>query len=314
MSKTQEYDKVLTRLVIILQKLYEGEMLSVNELAEEFNVSTKTIQRDFNERLIRFPIVKSGRRWKMEDGFALNKMRTVEEELVLDMLGQIADGIGTTFGVKAKHLFSKLQNYDDNPFYSKMIIEDLTDNQYLFQILQRAIANKNIIEFIYKEKHRIVNPYKIVSFDGYWYLYAEEASESKLKTYYLKDISKPIIKNETFKDSEIAHTKLKYAINAWFEPNSEPFEVTLHANQKIAQYFKRRPLSSEQRIIKLYSDGAIDISLKATCQKEILQEIKKWMPDLTVVAPENTRLMAIEIAKNFIIFNSNSQTGLEGVH
>jgi len=65
MLKKHDYDKTLTRLTIILQKLYDGELLSVKELAEEFNVSERTIQRDFNERLIRFPIEKEGRRWKM---------------------------------------------------------------------------------------------------------------------------------------------------------------------------------------------------------------------------------------------------------
>ena len=46
-----EYDKILTRLTEILQRLYEGETLYVGVLAEEFNVGTRTIQRDFNERL-----------------------------------------------------------------------------------------------------------------------------------------------------------------------------------------------------------------------------------------------------------------------
>jgi predicted DNA-binding transcriptional regulator YafY len=51
MAYKHDYDKILTRLVNILSKLNDGEALSVKELAEEFGVSTKTIQRDFNERL-----------------------------------------------------------------------------------------------------------------------------------------------------------------------------------------------------------------------------------------------------------------------
>jgi predicted DNA-binding transcriptional regulator YafY len=60
----------LTRLVNILSKLNDGDLLSTKELAEEFNVSIRTIQRDFNERLISFPIEKSGHSWKMQDGFS----------------------------------------------------------------------------------------------------------------------------------------------------------------------------------------------------------------------------------------------------
>ncbi len=67
------YDGTLTRLVIILSKLYEGDKLSVKDLAEEFNVSTRTIQKDFNERLVSFPIYQENRLWEMQDGdsFAL---------------------------------------------------------------------------------------------------------------------------------------------------------------------------------------------------------------------------------------------------
>jgi len=46
-----DYDKILTRLTLILSRLNDGEALSVKALAEEFNVSTKTLQRDFNQTL-----------------------------------------------------------------------------------------------------------------------------------------------------------------------------------------------------------------------------------------------------------------------
>lgn len=60
MGYKHNYDKVLTRLTNILAKLNEGKALSVKELAEEFNVSTRTLQRDFNERLSRFHIYQDG--------------------------------------------------------------------------------------------------------------------------------------------------------------------------------------------------------------------------------------------------------------
>ena len=41
MAYKHDYDKALTRLVSILTKLYNGEQLSVKDLAEEFNVSVK---------------------------------------------------------------------------------------------------------------------------------------------------------------------------------------------------------------------------------------------------------------------------------
>jgi len=50
MSYKYDYDKALIRLRIIFKNLNDGEELNVTELAKEFNVSTRTIQRDFNEK------------------------------------------------------------------------------------------------------------------------------------------------------------------------------------------------------------------------------------------------------------------------
>lgn len=300
MSNIHDYDKILTRLTIILQRLYEGEILSVSELAEEFNVSTKTIQRDFNERLYRFPIVKEGRKWKMQDGHHLTKERTPEEELVIEMLENIAESIGAGFGSKAKVLFSKLQNHKQNPIYSKTIIEDNSDSLELFHTIEDAIGSHSVILFNYKDKLRHVKPYKIVSFEGYWYLFGEELLENKLKTYYFKDINHVKTNDDTFIPDENVYKILERALNAWFEPNKEPFEATLLVSSDIAKYFHRRPLSSTQRIERINKDESMEITIKATSDNEVLHEVKKWMPDLIVLSPKPMAIKAKEIADGFL--------------
>lgn len=300
MSNIHDYDKILTRLTIILQRLYEGDVLSVTDLALEFNVSTKTIQRDFNERLIRFQIEKEGRKWQMRSGYKLTKERTPEEVLVIEMLENIAQSIGAGFGSKAKLLFSKLQNHTKNPIYSKTIIEDLSDKLELFHLLEEAITAHSIVSFGYNGKMRSVNPYKIVSFEGYWYLYGEERLENKLKTYYFKQIEDLKVTADTFEPEEKSYRILERAINAWFEPNKEPFEVIINASPEIAKYFHRRPLASTQRIVKIYEDGSMDIAVLSTSDTEILHEIKKWMPQLIIVSPKALALKAKGIADTFL--------------
>ena len=300
MAKLQDYDKILTRLTIILQRLYEGEVLGVKELAEEFNVSTKTIQRDFNERLIRFPIEKIGHKWKMQDGHNITKERSAEEVLVIEMLENIAESIGAGFGAKARHLFSKLQNPIHSPIYSKTIIEDISDKLELFQKVEQALEHNNTVTFEYTGKKRHIRPYKIVSFEGYWYLYGEELPEEKLKTFYFKDIVHLKVTKEHFTPKSQNYKVLERAINAWFEPNNESFEVTLHASASIAKYFQRRPLAITQKIVKLYKDGSMDISVLATSNNEVLHEVKRWMPDLVVIDPQQLAKEAKDIAQKFI--------------
>ena len=298
--KKHDYDKILYRLTTIWQRLREGEILSVKDLAEEFNVTTKTIQRDFNERLIhRLPIEKIGHRWKVIDGHSLDKNLTFEEDLVLDILKELALSMGNSFGSRANNLFSKLQNTHDNPIYSKIDIEDISDRTDLIKQLQDAIIKNKQIEFHFKGKYRFVEPYKITTFEGYWYLYGNDVQVDKLKTFYIKDINKLIISDNLFEKDDQVMRKLQTAINVWFEPNAKPFEIRLLAKKDIAKYFERRPLSSTQIITKEYKDGSIELLLTATSNKEIIYELKKWQPHLLVLEPKSLVKEILEINKEF---------------
>ena len=162
------------------------------------------------------------------------------------------------------------------------------------------VADKLIVMFNYNNKVRHVRPYKIVSFEGYWYLYGEEVLTNSLKTFYFKDITHLEVTDETYIPDEKAYAILERSINAWFEPNSEYFEVIVNASADIAKYFERRPIATTQRIVKIYKDGSMDIALLATSDREILHEVKKWMPDLIVVSPKTLALKAKDNADKFL--------------
>ncbi len=51
----KNYDKLSQRLACIVMKLNNGERFTVKELAEEFNVNERTIQRDIKEKLSFLP-------------------------------------------------------------------------------------------------------------------------------------------------------------------------------------------------------------------------------------------------------------------
>lgn len=294
-----EYDKILTRLTVILQRLYEGESLSVAALADEFNVDVRTVRRDFSERLIRFPIEKEGKYWKMRDGFHIDRMRKPDEELVLDMLETLAGGVGRGFSSLASTLLGRLKNHRVSAVDSKTVIEDILEHRHLFLQLEKAIEERRAVSFAYSGKVRMVKPCKIVSFEGYWYLYGEEALSERLKTFHLKSIEALTLTDERFDCPENALAVLDRAMNSWFEPHNEPFEAVLHATPKIAKYFTRRPLSVTQRIVKTYPDGAVDLAIMATSEREVLHEVKKWVPDLLVRSPRPLAMKAREMAQAF---------------
>ena len=288
MAYKHDYDKILTRLTIILSKLNDGEALSVKELAEEFNVHARTIQRDFNERLASFPIYQENKKWKMQDGFRIEKTKSLEDEIVLDIIEKITEGIGGKFATKSHKLLSKIKNEDFNPIYTKLNIEDISDKFGDIQVLETAIKEKREVKCSYDdERHKVytttIQPLKIVNFEGFWYLLA--LKDDVLKKYYLKNISIPKMTDIIFEIDNELDTLLDESISVWFQRDTEPFEVKIFADKSAAKFFKRRPLPT-QKVESINVDGTMEFSVKITHEMEILPIIKYWIPHLFVIEPE----------------------------
>ena len=268
-----DHDSTLTRLRIILQKLNEGEALSVSDLAQEFNVSSRTIQRDFNEKLVAsYPIEKVGRKWKMQDGFRIEKTSDIEEMLVLDILENFAENMGSKFSSKAKKLLNKLKNEDYNPIYTKLDLEDISDKLEDIQALEIAIKSKKVITCSYEIKNKFkttLKPLKIVNFEGFWYLLALDKKDI-LKKYYLKNIYDITLTDNLFTVNKDIKQTLDNSITIWFNTNNKPYDVKLYLSPKISKYFKRKPISKTQTIESLNSDGSMVINLKVTDDMEVL--------------------------------------------
>ena len=296
-----DYDKILYRLINIISRLSDGEILYKDALALEFNVSTKTIQRDFNERLVlRFPIHKIGNGWKMMEGYHLEKSRAVEDILVVDILKTISEGFGKSFAKRSSSLLNKLTDSTPSAFYTRLAFEDMTLFSQYFDILEHAIKDSKLVQFVHNNKYRLVKPYRIVTFDGYWYLLGEEVIDGRVKTFHIARISDVKLCDECFEKDNTLQRKLDKAINAWFIPDNEPFEVTLHIDADIKRYILDHPLAPTQVIQEEKSDGSLIISLEITHDKEIISTIQKWIPSITVLSPKSLQETITKQVKTFL--------------
>ena len=286
MNPSHDYDRILTRLTTILQRLYAGETLRVSELAAEFNVSTKTIQRDFNERLVRFPIEKAGRGWRMQEGHRLEKIQEIDNLLTLQILESLAVGVGGRFAERSRHLLGRLKNDSPLPLESHLNIEDVTALMPLLETIRESIGRSKRLRFDYHGKSRRVDPYRIVNFDGYWYLLGREEASGLVKKYYLRDIRDARTGTESFEPDETLKERIDGALNVWFDPNLDPFELHLFVEAPMVKYLRRRPLGPTQRIEAEHENGGVEVRLKATTLQEALTLLKPWMPHVRVLGPD----------------------------
>jgi predicted DNA-binding transcriptional regulator YafY len=287
MAYKHDYDKILTRLIVILSRLNDGEALSVKELAEEFSVSTRTLQRDFNERLSAFPVYQDKQKWKMQDGFRVEKIKSIEEQLVLDILEKMTDSIGGKFATTSHKLLSKIKNEDFNPIYTKLNMEDISDRIDDIQIIEKAIRDKLELACNYTNGREgsfrtNVQPLKIANYDGFWYLVA--LRDGYVQKYYIKTLSNIQLTEKMFTVDENIEELLDNSINIWFRSDIEPFEVKIYADAIATKYFKRRALPT-QKIETLSQDGTMEFVVKITDEMEIIPIVKYWLPHLRVLEP-----------------------------
>ena len=304
MAYKHDYDTILTRLTIILSRLNDGEALSVKALAEEFNVSDRTIQRDFNERLISFPVYQDKKKWKMQDGFRLEKSSSVEEAVVLDIMEKLMEGAGRTFSTKANKLLSKIKNETLNPIYAKLDMEDIGDKLIEVQELEIAISTRKQIKCDYDfegyRKELDLKPLKIANYEGFWYLIALDSRNDILKKYYLKSIKNIQLSEETFKSTTKLDRLLENSISIWFSQNTEPYRVVLNISKEVAKYFKRKPISKSQITESVYEDGSMDLSVEITNDMEIIPFVKYWIPHIKVLEPQRIHETIKQDLKDYI--------------
>lgn len=289
MGYAHDYEKKLSRLIEILSLLSQGDILSTKELAEKFNTTDRTIQRDMTLLGRNFPIERENRKWKMQEGFHLEKSRSVKEQLVLDILDNMTENIGGAFAVTAHNLLEKLRNEDINPIYTKLNIEDIGDRYADLQLLENAIKNRHEITCHYDSERKgpqdiRLKPLKIANYEGFWYLLGLDEADYVEKCYF-KNVSNIKMTDAVFEPYEEIEELLENSLSIWFQSDREPFEVILSVSPDAATYFKRRPLPT-QKVLNVHQGSSMELSATITYEMEIIPIVKYWIPHLRVVEPE----------------------------
>ena len=302
-DKIKNSDKVLTRLVIILQKLSNNELPTRIDLMEEFNVSSKTIQRDINERLYYFPIEENSlKQLKFIDGFSLNKTSLKENEMLFIYLSlsQIKD-INNNFEKITYDIFTKLLTPTfKSPYHIKAkAFQSIDMDSPLLNTIEKAIEYKNKLDIKLKNRNIQIEPYKVVSFDGIWYLFGKDLDDEKIKTVFIHEIIDMKIKAEKFKLDKPIESILENVHSAWFEDGNY-MEIKVKVNSKIAFNFKLKNILPSQKILEEFDDGSLLIQFGVSTQEDIDNILKAWIPDIEIISPQKYRDSFVEELKEYL--------------
>jgi predicted DNA-binding transcriptional regulator YafY len=291
----------------IIDRLQNGEILSITELSREWKVSSKTVQRDVGKLMegnYGIERAEDGKRIRIKFNVHMAK----GAETTIGVLDSLASQIGGDFYVKAQSALHKLQRYIASPFYTRIDVEDISSKLGLMEKIEDAISKQHMITFKYKkwqDPHHVktyenVHPYKIVVFDGFWYLLGKY--KKHYIKFYIKEINDLQTQGKTFQLEEKVIDRMQKAINIYFDPQKEPFEVVLLLDKNAIVYFERKPIKG-QRLTK-NRDGTANLEITLTHKQEVFYILKKWLPQIRVIEPYHLQEEFEDMVRNYLPDNS----------
>jgi predicted DNA-binding transcriptional regulator YafY len=283
------------RIVDVITKLNAGETLNIDELAEQFNVSKRTIQRDINSRLSFLPLQREGSKVSLLQN-SLGKLTHKDIRNFAELIG-------------AKELFPSLDSHFitsllSNAFNSPYMVtgnafeHDQAAIRKNLKKLESAIHQQTLIIFSYKGKqYSNISPYKLINHNQVWYLAALD--NDQLKTFHFARLTAIFsIEKQFFLDENISE-KIKQSDSIYIAEASEKIEVVLKVSPAVAHYFKRRNLLPNQVIDKELDNGELIISSKVAHDLQIIPLIKYWMPHLQVISLAEIHNQVVNDIENY---------------
>lgn len=167
---SMRHDSLAVRLTLIISRLLMGESLSINALAQEFNVSTHTLRQDFNQRLIYFDIEHREGIYRLVQ--SLPEHRTDADIIHFARVTHMAQFFP---GLDSKLLSILLKKSEGSPYvvYHAPPKNMPTLFGGFYRITQAIMDSVHISLNEQGVQYHHLAPYRLIYYEGYWYLVGE---------------------------------------------------------------------------------------------------------------------------------------------
>ena len=289
------------------QQLQAGRFPNCRKLADELEVSSKTIQRDieFMRSQLGLPIEYD----QLHFGFFYTEpvthfpsIEVSEGEIVALFVAQkaLAQYRGTSFERPLKVAFQKIADgLQDKVAFQWSDLESSISFRALgttiadlemFETVSGAVLKSHEITFEYRKlgstgyEARRVQPYHLGCIDQQWYLFAHDLARKQLRTFVLSRMRKVQNTRTRF------HRPADFSISKHLGDSLGVFtakgrvKVRVRFDAFAARLVSERLWHSSQRIRDL-GDGAIELSLELASLEEIERWILSWGAHAQVLEP-----------------------------
>ncbi|EFO45110.1 WYL domain-containing transcriptional regulator [Vibrio parahaemolyticus] len=276
-SMSDKSEKLALRLGDILTRLFMGEVLSPEQLVADYQVSEKTLRRDFNERLVNAPIIRTNEGYRLDPVTRNNGNANTNKVLHDTGLSALLPN-HYKFNGHTPVLFKNPRS------------ESIGKFDALFRQLTEVITTHSVIDLTYNGKtFESAHPYRLVNDRGIWFLAATYCDQ--LHSYRLPNISRIHRREDKYKPSQKVHEEIYKQGMEWLTPDDA--EVLVQVDREAAPHFLESMILPHQQLLKELSDGSLLVSSRVSRLSDILPLLKSWMPQVEVLSPVSLKLELI---------------------
>jgi len=295
------------------QRLKAGRYPNCRKLADELEVSPKTVQRDID--FMRYSLGLPIEYDQLHFGFyytepvsSFPNIEISEGELVALYIGQkaLAQYKGTSFEAALSTAFRKITDglrdtisvtwSDLDSAISFRSTGRTVADVHLFEQLSHAVFKQVEVRFDYKKsgasryENRYVQPYHLGCIENLWYLFAFDMDRGDLRTFALPRIRSVRMSKTRFRrpmDFSIGRY-LGQSFGVYASPSKTKHAIRILFDAFAAPLIEERQWHPSQKI-KQMPNGGIELSLSLGNLEEIERWILSWGKHAKVVESEELK-------------------------
>ncbi len=273
----QKQEQQIFRQFRIIKRLYAFEELQGSLVAKEYAVSSRTLLRDMRKISTIIPLINKNGIWLLD----ANALTATTTQLNQTLLSSFAHNMQIELSCLDKTNLSK-----DKVSFA---IEYSGLPKYLGEMIVQSLEKELCCSFRYvkpkESSQREVDPIKLYTENGLWYLIAKDHKDDRVKSFHLSKI-------EAFKQLDLPTSLTPDMLreademkSVWSSADKENYLVKLYIKPSIAHYFSEIKLHKTQGVSDRHHDGGLEVHCHITHKLELLPVIKSWLPHIYILEP-----------------------------
>ncbi len=316
---SQKTDATVVRLFSLMRRLAQGERLYARSQAlyEAYGVSERQIERDLKLIDEMFPAILVVSKERQTHGDTQRPVLTyyvAQREDVSDVLYFMLQNNDISYVLRLIHdndpsimqqlnkpmrnRIAKALREEENTFFFRSVpFEELENSRAKehFHKLKNAVKmhEYRVLYMLDGTIYHDAKCLKIVYMHENWYI-AIEDERGQFRFVRIAFIDKVDYSQKSAYQKSLIDKYtpfIEHFQNGFSLYGVAPQMALLEASPHVAHYFERhmKPFFPSQRFIERLPNGVIRFEVAFTQPMEILPFVKRWLPDITVIAPQSLR-------------------------